>query len=232
MSTATGIVTSNAAGASDVLAGYLTYVRGLDCAQQAKSLRHRGAVRFLERFGDLDAWMTRPAAARLADAARADAWPFVSWLCATGPLQTDVDLVAGRTTGCHYSTWARLHPDDIDRAVAVGRQLGWGDSWTDQVCVIGLAFVCLTNNCRLADINPAVFTSTTAALDASTTVTANHRRVLHGRLRALQQVCFQLGLLDDQPPHPNTRHRSLADQLARAPQPDIRRVMHRYLQAC
>jgi integrase len=229
---AAAIVARNAAVGVEVLDSYLGYVRGLDCAQQAKSLRHRGAVRFLERFGDLDAWMTRPASARLTDSARADAWPFVSWLCATGRLHADVDLIAGRATGCHYSTWARLHGDDIDRAVAVGRQLGWGDSWIDQVCVIGLAFVCLTSNRRLDDIDAAVFASTTTALDASTTVTANHRRVMHGRLRALQQVCFQLGLLDDQPPHPNTRHRSLADQLARVPQPDIGRVMHRYLQAC
>jgi hypothetical protein len=216
---------------TDLLAGYCDYVGGLDCAQQAKTLRRRGALRFLERFDDLDAWMTRPTPARLADATRADAWPFLSWLFAIGRLGADVDLIAARANGCHYSTWARQHCDDIDRAVAVGHQLGWGDNWIDQVCVIGLAFVCLTSNCRLDDLNADVFASTTAALDASVSVTANHRRVLHGRLRALQQVCFQLGLLDDQPPHPNTRHRSLADQLAKIPQPDIRRVAHRYLQA-
>jgi len=30
----------------ELLAGYLDYVAGLDCAQQAKSLRRRGALRF------------------------------------------------------------------------------------------------------------------------------------------------------------------------------------------
>lgn len=63
-------------------------------------------------------------------------------------------------------------------------------------------------------------------------VTANHRRVMHGRLRALQQVCFQLGLLDAAPAHPNTRNRSLADQLARIPQPEVRRLVQRYLETC
>lgn len=63
----------------DLLAGYLDYVKGLDCAQQAKSLRRRGAIRFLDRFDDLDAWMARPTKARLDDTKRADAWPFMSW---------------------------------------------------------------------------------------------------------------------------------------------------------
>ena len=232
MNTYAAAVMVGARVSTDLLNDYLDYVGGLDCAQQAKSLRRRGALRFLERFDDLDAWMTRPTTARLTDATRADAWPFVSWLFAIGRLHADTDLIAGRTVGCHYSTWARLHPDDVDRAVTVGHDLGWADSWIDQVCVVGLAFVCLTSNCRLDDLNAEVFAATTAALEASTSVTANHRRVLLGRLRALQQVCFQLRLLDDQPPHPNTRQRSLADQLARIPQPEIRRVMHRYLQAC
>lgn len=230
--TAAAVAVVEAPVSNDLLGGYLEYVRGLDCAQQAKSLRHRGAVRFLERFDDLDAWMTRPTPVRLRDTARADAWPFMAWLFAIGRLHADVDLIAGRGNGSHYSTWARLHRGDVDRAVAAGRQLGWGDSWIDQVCVIGLAFICLTGNCRLDDLNTEVFTTTTAALDDSVSVTVNHRRVMRSRLRALQQVCFQLRLLDDQPPHPNTRQRSLADQLANVPQPEIRRVMHRYLQAC
>ena len=217
---------------ADLWAGYLDYVAGLDCAQQAKYLRRRGAIRFLERFDDLDAWMTRPTSARLDDAKRADAWPLVSWLFAIGRLQADVDLIAARSNGCHYSTWARLHPDDVERAVAVGAQLGWGDNWVDQVCVLGLAFICLTSGSSLDDLNQNVFDTTTTGLDASVSVTANHRRVIHGRLRALQQVCFQLGLLDAPPPHPNTRQRSLADQLAKIPQPEIRRLIHRYLQTC
>lgn len=79
-----------------LLDGYLHFVAGLDCAQQAKSLRKRGAVRFLDRFDDLDAWTTRPTSAGLDDTRRADAWPFVSWLFAIGRLRADVDLIAAR----------------------------------------------------------------------------------------------------------------------------------------
>jgi site-specific recombinase XerD len=216
----------------ELMAAYSDYVAGLDCAQQAKSLRRRGALRFLERFDDLDIWTTRPTRARLEDTRRLDAWPFVSWCFAIGRLQADVDLIAARANGCHYSTWAGLHLDDVERTVAAGAQLGWGRSWIDQVCVVGLAFVCLTSGCTLGRLNEAVFEATTAALDASVSVTANHRRVMHGRLRALRQVCFQLGVHDAPPTHPNIRERSLADQLARIPQPEIRRLAQRYVETC
>ena len=203
----------------DLLVGYLGYVAGLDCAQQAKSIRKRGAIRFLDRFRDLDAWMTRPTSARLDDTTRADAWPFVSWLFATGRLHADVDLIAARSSGCHYATWARLHPSDVERASTTAHELGWGDNWSEQVGVLALAFICLTSNCGLDDLDVDVFIRTLTELEASVSVTANHRKVLSGRLRSLQQVCFQLGYLDAPPEHPNVRNRSLADQLAKAPNP-------------
>lgn len=217
---------------ADLLASYGDYVSELDCAQQAKSLRRRGAQRFLARVEDLDAWMTRPTQARLDDTKRADAWPFVSWCFATGRLHADVDLIAARSSGCHYATWARLHGSDVERSVAVGTQLGWGDSWVEQVCVTALALVCLSNDCGLDDLNEDVLASTGVALDASVSVTTNHRRVLHSRLRALQQVCFQLGLVGATPPHPNARRPSLADQLAKITQPEIRRLVQRYVETC
>jgi hypothetical protein len=202
----------------DLLAGYLDYVKGLDCAQQAKSLRRRGAIRFLDRFDDLDAWMARPTKARLDDTKRADAWPFVSWCFAIGRLHADVDLIAARGNGCHYSTWARLHPDDVERAVAAGIELGWGDNWSGQVGVLALAFICLTSNCTLDDLDAAACDQVAVDLEASPSVTSNHRKITAGRLRSLQQVCFQIGLLATPPQHANVRERSLVDQLAKIPQ--------------
>ncbi len=216
----------------DLFAGYVDYVAGLECSQQARSLRCRAAARFLERFDDLDVWVCRPTRARLDDTKRLDAWPFVSWCFATGHLHADVDLIAAQRSGCHYSTWARLHVDDVDRAVAAGTQIGWGQSWINQVCVNALALVCLTNDCGLDDLNKKVFDVTAAALEASVSVSVNHRRVTQSRLRALELVCFQLGLVEAPPPHPNRRQTSLADQLAKIPQPEIQRLVLRYLEAC
>ena len=229
------IPTTAVAGANepaDLLAGYLEYVDGLDCAQQSKSLRRRGAVRFLDQFDDLDTWMTRPTKARLDDTKRADAWPFLSWCFAIGWLHADVDLIAARGNGCHYSTWARLHRDDVERAVAAGSELGWGDNWSEQVGVLALAFICLTSDCVLDDLHADMFDTIAVELNASTSVTSNHRKITACRLRSLQQVCFQLGLLATPPQHPNVRERTLADQLAKIPQPEIRRLMARYLETC
>jgi len=219
-------------GSENLLDRYLDYVAGLDCVQQAKSLRRRGAGRFVALFGDLDAWMSRPTSARLEDAHRSDAWPFLCWCFATGRLSADVDLIAAQAHGGHYSTWCQLNPRDVERTVAVGHELRWGDAWIDQVCVTGLAFVCLTSGSRLDDLDDAVFASILTELDAASSSTLRRRRVLGGRIRALQLVCFQLGIAAQPATHPNLRDRSIAEQLAKISQPDLRRVIERYLQVC
>ncbi len=216
----------------DLAAGYRGYVEGLCVQRQSKRLRLVGLDRFLGRFDDVGAWMQRPTAARLDDACRADAWAFLAWCFAAGHVRPDVDLLAGLANGSHFTVWCSLHTNDVDRALTAGRELGWADTWAHQVCATTLAFVCLTSGSSLNDLDEDTFSAIIAALDASTAVTANHRRVLHSRLRALQQVCFQLELLDEPPPHPNLRVRSLADQLAAIPQPEIRRLAERYLQTC
>lgn len=223
---------TEAVGSTDLAAGYRIYVKALGCAQQGKRLRILGLERFLARFGDVRTWMARPTSARLDDVRRTDAWPFLSWCFAAGHVRPDVDLLGAQTNGAHFTTWCRLHRDDADRAATMGQQLGWADSWVHQVCESALAFVCMTGGVRLDDLSEEVFATITAELDAAPTVTANHRRVLDGRIRALRQVCFQLAVLDDPPAHPNSRRRAVPDHVAAIPQPDIRRVAERYLQAC
>jgi site-specific recombinase XerD len=220
------------AGTVDLAAGYRRYVAGLACAQRGKRLRVLGLERFLARFYDIEAWMARPTAARLDDVRRTDAWPFLTWCFATGHVLADVDLLAARVTGAHFTTWCRLHRDDADRTVETGRQMGWADSWVHQVCESALAFVCMTSGSSLDTLTEEIFATVTRDLDDAPTMTANHRRVLHGRVRALRQVCFQLGVLDQPPPHPNSRPHDVGDHVAAIPQPEIRRVAERYLQTC
>lgn len=217
---------------ADLAVDYRSYVEQLDVQQQSKRLRLVGLERFLARFDDVGAWMRRPTAARLDDARRADAWAFLAWCFAAGHVRPDVDLLAARANGSHFTTWCSLHAGDVETAVTAGRHLGWADSWAHLVGATTLAFVCLTAGSCLDDIDDETIPGIVAALEASTAVTANHRRVLQGRLRALQQVCFQLELVAGPPTHANTRHRSLADQLGAIVQPEIRRVAERYLQTC
>lgn len=151
---------------------------------------------------------------------------------ATGHLRPDVDLLAARTNGAHLMTWCSFHRDDAARAVAAGRALGWSDSWVHQVCESALAFVCMTTGVGLDELTDELFEMVLADIDASVSVTGNHRRVLTGRIRSLRLVCFQLGILDTPPEHPNRRDHVIADHAATIPQPEIRRVVIRYLETC
>lgn len=212
-------------------ASYRRFVATMTCGQQGKRLRIVGMERFLACWPDIDQWMTRPTAARLVDIRRADAWPFLTWCFANGYVRPDVDLLAARANGAHFTTWTRLHRKHVERAVTIGRQLGWAPSWVHQVCESTLAFACMTSGVTLDGLDDAVFDWLADRLDQAPTVSANHRRVLHGRLHALRQVCFQLGVIDDPPPHANRRPRTVADQVAAIPQRAIRRVAVRYLEA-
>lgn len=233
MNPSTAAATLAGANIGDVEAGYRAYVAGLSCAQRGKRLRILGLERFFERFGaDLDSWMRRPTAARLDDVARCDAWPLLSWCFATGHIRPDVDLLAARAKGAHLSTWCSLHRDDADRAVAGGRALGWSDAWVHQVCESALAFVSMTSGVGLDALTAEVFENVLGDLEASVSVTSNHRRVLAGRIRSLWLVCFQLGIVDAAPEHPNRRNRGVADHVAGIPQPEIRRTITRYLETC
>ena len=214
----------------DLLVDYEAFVAQLECGAQGKYLRRMAARRFLGRWPDPTAWMRRPTPARLVDIGRAKAWPFLTWAFVTGVLKPDLDLLGARANGAHFSTWAACHPDDVDRALSVAVELGWAPSWSHQVCVNALALVCMSTSSRLDGLDAVTLDRFAAELADAPSITANHRRVLVGRLNGLRQVCFQLGLLADPPPHPNCRPRSLGDHVAAIPQAEIRRVVQRYLE--
>lgn len=213
----------------DLCAGYRRFVAGLSCTQQGKRLRLVGMQRFVALWPDVGSWMHRPTAARLIDIRRSDAWPFLTWCFAHGHIRPDVDLLGARANGAHFTTWTRLHPHDAQRAAAVGVQLGWAPSWVHQVCESTLAFACMTSGATLDTLTETVLDRLGTELEQAATITVNHRHVLHGRLQALRQVCFQLGVIDQPPPHRNSRPRSVADHVAAIPQIEIRRVAERYL---
>lgn len=214
----------------DLLGDYSEFVDGLPCGAQSKRLRRLAAGRFLSRSPDLRAWMQRPTPARLVDVARSDAWPFLTWCFLTGAVVPDLDLLGARTKGGHLSAWAQRYPKDVRRALAVARELGWASSWAHQVCVNALGLACLTRATTLNGLDAPVLDAFARDLEAAPSISANHRKVLASRLWGLRQVCFQLGVVDDAPAHANRRPRSLADRVAAIPQPEIRRVAHRYLE--
>jgi integrase len=214
----------------DLLADYDVFVGQLRCGSQGKYVRRMAARRFLARWPDPTAWMARSTSARLADIGRTGAWPFLTWAFVSGALKADLDLLGARANGGHLSAWASCHPDDTAQALAVATELGWGRAWAHQVCVNALALVCMTTQRTLDGLDAGVLDNFAGELTTAPSITANHRRVLVGRLGGLRQVCFQLGLVQEPPPHPNCRPRSWAEHVSAIPQPEIRRVAQRYLE--
>ncbi|MDQ3461869.1 MAG: tyrosine-type recombinase/integrase [Actinomycetota bacterium] len=215
---------------ADLLGDYDAFVDQLSCGTQAKQLRRLAARGFFSRWPDPEVWMQRPTSARLVDLARTGAWPFLTWCFVTEVVVPDLDLLGARAKGAHFSAWAAAHPDDVDRALAVAQELGWAQSWSHQVCVSTLALVCLVQATTLDGLDVAALDEFSEDLHAAPSISVNHRSVVANRLSGLRQVCFQLGLLRDPPAHPNSRLRTLADQVAAIPQPEIRRVVLRYLE--
>lgn len=223
-------VAAAASPAVELMADYVAFVERLNLGHQARRLRCHAARRFLAAHPDLAQWMTRPTTARLVEVTRADAWPFLTWCFIEGHVHPDVDLLGAKTRGALFTTWASCHRHDVDRAVTVGRALGWAESWVHQVCVDALGLVCLTTGRGLGELEDDLLDGFAAELDAALAITAHHRRVITSRLGALRQVCFQLGLVDVPPPHPSARSRALTDRVAGMTQPEIRRVALRYLE--
>lgn len=94
------------ADAPDVVVAYAEHVQHLAIGPDARRIRRNAARALLATHPDLDAWMTRPTTARLADLRRSDAWPFVCWCFLEGRLRPDLDLLVAKLPGDLYATWA------------------------------------------------------------------------------------------------------------------------------
>jgi site-specific recombinase XerD len=212
-----------------LLAEHASFVASLPCRAQAKRLRCRGGEALLGAHPDLQAWMTRPVAARLAEARRLGAWPFLSWAFAVGAVVPDLELLAGKGRGTHFTTWARLHAADAARAQQAARELGWCPQWVTRIGVNALALVCLTRQVNLDRVGLADLDAVTATIETSPLLSRSTRLHLHAEHHGLRVVCYQLGLLDAAPAHGNTRHVTVEQRVADIVQPQLRHVVERYL---
>jgi hypothetical protein len=212
-----------------LLRRHADFVAGLDCNDQAQRLRRRGAERLLARHPDLDQWMTRPTADRIAEARRLYAWPFLSWCFAVGELRPDVELLLAKGKGTHYLTWARLHPDQVIRVADTARSMGWVDEWVHRVSTTALATVCMVAQTSLDQISLDDLAAVRAGVEASVVVLPRCRASQRGLLHSLHTVCYQLGGVDVPPEHGNARHTTMEQRMAPVPQPVIRDAFVRYL---
>jgi site-specific recombinase XerD len=212
-----------------LLERHAAFVAGLDCHDQAKRLRRNGAQALLRRHADLARWMERPTVDRIAEARRLYAWPFLSWCFAIGVLRPDVELLIARSKGAHYITWARMHPDQVDRVAQTAQEMGWVPEWVDRVSVTALATVCMTRQTTLTEITLDDLAVVRADISASVAVLPRCRASQRGLLHSLHTVCYQLGVVDSPPEHGNARHTTIEQRMASVTQPVIRDAFVRYL---
>jgi integrase len=109
-----------------LLEDYRAFCATLDRGTDARGLRLRQAARFLAAYPDLNAWMSRPAAARLADLRRFKAWPLLTFAVLSGALRLDADLLASKRLG----GFGRCAEDQFAGQFAALRQAAARLSWS------------------------------------------------------------------------------------------------------
>ena len=215
--------------AGRLLAEHAEFVESLPRQRQAKKQRCRGGQVLLAAHPDLQRWMTRPVTDRLVEVGRLGAWPFLSWAFAVGAVTPDLELLAVKGRGAHFTTWARFHAADTARVEQAAKALGWCPEWVTRVGVHALALVCLTRQVSLNNIGADDLDAVGAAIETSPLLSPATRLHLHAEHHGLRMVCFQLGLVDAAPEHGNTRHVTIQARVSDIAQPELRRVVTRYL---
>jgi integrase len=227
---ATAVATLESNGAPDVLVGYARFVAGLKIGPNAKRHRRNAAYELVDSHPDLQAWMTRPTRARLADLARSQAWSFITWCFLEQVLAPDLDLLLAKTPGDLYAEWGQRHAGDVARVTEIACRFAWSANWTRDVARCALAMLCLWSGKELDELSDDVFDAFTVAL--ADTPSAGRDARLHNQARAfsLHQACYELRICDRTPRKNRPAAATVAEALQAVPQPDIRRVASRYLE--
>lgn len=216
-------------GSPDLIVAYADAVDVLAIGPDAKRQRRNAAGRLLDVHPDLRAWMGRPTPARLADLRRSGAWSFVCWCFLEGHLRPDLDLMIAKLPGDLYAGWAARHSDDVARLREVAARFDWSANWT-KALVAGLAMICLWAGKTLDELGDADFDAFVAALDDCPSAGRDARGHNSARAYSLHQACYELGICQRTPRKNRPPAATLDETLHAIPQPDIRRVAHRYLQ--
>jgi integrase len=214
----------------DLLDAYAERVATLKISKAGRAARLRAAQRFLARHPDLAVWLRRPTPQRLADLHRAKAWPFVSWCFVSGHLRADLELLLAKPGGVDLpAAWVAGHQRDVRRVAEVGQRFGWSQNWIRQVAVLALPTVCLWADKTLEGLTDADFADALAELNHLPHVSASACSHARTRLFALQQACYELGLLSRPPRKAGPIAQGPAELAQAIRQPEIRQEVVRYV---
>lgn len=210
--------------------GYARFCHQLGLSDRALRDRLRLTRLFLERFPDLDAWMTRPTRARLADLHRVEAWPLLCWAGLTGRVQLDIDLLAAKDLGGMSATVRRLWPAEFEQLRQAAHRLGWSYYWSRSVIDQFVPAVAAWSATPIAQIDADVLDRLETALADMPSASVTTRRQWHGRLFGLRVLLFECGRLTD-PPKRGPDPASIEERLVAVPAVEIRAAITRYVHA-
>jgi hypothetical protein len=143
------------AGPEGLLNDYAGFVDTLARSEMTRHVRRRQAAVFVRRVGDLRGWMRRPTVERLALIRRLDVWPFLCWCFATGRVVPDVELIAVKGKGGHFSMWTDMHPDDVAELRSAAASFDWTPMWRDRIVANAYPLLGLTRGIGLRRITLA-----------------------------------------------------------------------------
>jgi integrase len=212
----------------DLLADYAAFVAGLELGPSAHELRNRCARKFLDVHPDLDAWMSRPLAARLTDLSRVQAWPFLCWAILTRRVVPDVDLLVSRSQSGMHQLCASLFVDGFTTARNAAEHLGWSPQWVANVLVGPLTLVVAWTGRAPRKVTDDDLDHLTAEIVTSMAVSPDRRVHLVRNIGRLRRVLYEAKVLDR--PH-DRRRGQRRDPLHGVAAPEVRRVIAAYLDA-
>jgi integrase len=212
----------------DLFADYERFVDSLGVNSAQRSQRKTAARRFLDRHGDINAWMARPTPVRLVDLHRLKAWPWLTWLMVDRRLRPDLELLLAKPPGVDVGLWWTLANDaDVAAATEAAKGLGWSANWTRQLLRHTAPVLCLWLDKTLVTLTDDDFDAAiTEAADLNVAATTADR--FAKRTAGLRQICFQQGLVNEPPRDPRPPARSSVEHAGDIAQSEIRWDVVRY----
>ncbi len=217
-----------------LLGAYEDHCQALGLSEKAERMRLAAAGRFLAGHPDLQAWMDRPLAARLADLAQVPlAWPLITFAALSGRLRADFDLLAVKHAGRSFAPAAMaLFPAGIAALRAAAARLSWAEPWTATVLRQALPLAVAVTGHAPSALTQADIDAVRAAARTSPYYTVQIRHACLSHLHSLARLLYEAHIIDTPPVHRRgDGPGNLPSRLAVVAAPEIRRVLLAYLQA-
>lgn len=218
----------------DLVAAYTVHCAELGLKAAAQQARLGDARRFVDRHGDLSAWMERPLTSRLVDLGRIPlSWPLIAFALLTGRVHADMDLLAAKNAGRSFATAvAIIYPDEVAALRAAAGRLEWAEPWTKAVLGEALPLAVAFMGRGPATFTPIDIDTVRAAIRATPHYTAAVRRSNLSHLHSLARLAYEARFIDVPPVHRREDGPgNLASRLEVVAAPEIRRAMLSYLEA-